>query len=154
VSAGVVHQLAQFNIARLAHPLDAPESAEFVAALEPVNAIAESTPGFVWRLKDDDGASSSYVTIPEIDDPLMIVNYSIWTDVEALKHFVTKSAHVAYLRRRREWFEPSGDATTVCWWIPAGTVPPVAEGFARLMDMRSNGPSTDGWPLSSPMPRP
>jgi hypothetical protein len=147
-------QLAEFNIARLTHPLDDAESAEFVAALEPVNAIAEATPGFVWRLKDDDGQSSTYVTMPEIDDPLTIVNYSIWADLESLQHFVTRSGHGAYLRRRRDWFEPTDGPSTVCWWIPAGTIPDLSDAHRRLVHLRDNGPSETGWPLNSPMPAP
>jgi hypothetical protein len=147
-------QLAEFNIARLTHPLDDAESAEFVAALEPVNAIAEATPGFVWRLKDDDGQSSTYVTMAEIDDPLTIVNYSIWADLESLQHFVTRSGHGAYLRRRRDWFEPADGPSTVCWWIPAGTIPDLSDAHRRLVHLGDNGRSEIGWPVNNPMPAP
>ncbi len=100
VSLAVDYHLAELNIARLRRPLDAVETAEFIAALDPVNALAEATPGFVWRLTDDDGQSSSYVTVAAIDDPLVIVNYSLWRDYESFKHFVYKSGHASYLRRR------------------------------------------------------
>lgn len=146
--------LAEFNIARLTHPLDAAETAEFVAALDPINAIAEATPGFVWRLTDDEGQSSTYVTVEEIDDPLTIVNYSIWTDLESLKHFVVRSGHGAYLRRRKEWFDAPTGPTTVCWWIPAGTIPSVKEANVRLTELREQGPSERGWPMNRPMPKP
>lgn len=146
--------VAEFNIARLSLPLDHPDNAEFVAALEPVNAIAEASSGFVWRLTDDDGASASYVKIEEIDDPNIIVNYSIWTDVESLQHFVTRSGHSAYLRRRREWFDPSTQPGTVCWWISAGERPAVSEGVARLDHLRSHGPGPRGWTLTNPHVRP
>ncbi len=148
------YQLAEFNVARLHHPLDSAESAEFVAALDPINALAEATPGFVWRLLDDDGGSSINVDVDGIDDPLTIVNYSIWADLDSLKHFVNKSGHASYLRRRRDWFEPMDQATTVCWWIPAGTVPPVEEAHARLEHLRAEGPSGRGWPLTKPLPLP
>lgn len=149
-----MHHLAQLNLARLRHPLEDAESAEFAAALDPVNRLGEVSPGFVWRLMDEDGASSLFVGLPEIDDPLMIVNYSIWTDLESLRHFVYKSGHVAYLRRRREWFEPLEEAGTVLWWIPAGDIPFVSEAYARLMTLRSSGPSADGWSLNQPHPSP
>lgn len=148
------HHLAEFNIARLIRPLDDPETVEFVAALEPINAIAAATPGFVWRLRDDEGQSSSYVTLPEIDDPLVIVNYSIWDDVESLQHFVNKSGHASYLRRRRDWFEPSDGPSTVCWWIPADTIPSLADAYDRLLHLRANGPSETGWLLSKPIAAP
>jgi Domain of unknown function (DUF3291) len=146
--------LAEFNIARLTHPLDSAEATEFVAALEPVNAIAEATPGFVWRLTDVSGASASYVAVPGIDDPQVIVNYSIWTNVESLQHFVYRSGHSAYLRRRREWFDASALPAIVCWWIPAGAIPPVDEAYERLLHMREHGPSERGWPPSQPFPAP
>lgn len=146
------HHLAEFNIARLTHPLDDVESAEFVAALDPINALAEATPGFIWRLKDDEGQSSSYVTMPEIDNPLVIVNFSVWADLESLQHFVNKSGHGSYLRRRRDWFEPSNGPSTVCWWIPADTIPDLSDAYRRLIHLAENGPSETGWPLNKPIP--
>ncbi len=148
------HHLAEYNIARLRRPLDDEENAEFVAALGPVNAIAETTPGFVWRLTDDEGASSTYVRIPEVDDPLVIVNLSVWTDVESLRHYVTRSGHGAYLRRRRDWFERLDDHSVVCWWVPAGERPSAGDGHRRLLHLRSHGPSETGWPLTDPFPAP
>ena len=148
------YYLAELNVARLRHPLDAAETAEFVAALEPMNAIAEATPGFVWRLVDEDGQSSSFVAVPSIRDPLVIVNYSVWRDLESLKHYVYKSGHASYLRRKRDWFEPIREATTVCWWIPAGEIPDVAEAYRRLEHLREHGPSAEGWPPTSPFPVP
>lgn len=142
--------LAQLNIGRLHHPLDSDETAEFTMALGPINALAEATPGFVWRLQDDDGQSSSYVRIPGEDDLLMIVNMSVWVDLESLKHFMFRSGHAMYLRRRREWFESSGEATSVCWWIPAGEIPDLADAHRRLLHLRANGPSATGWPVNDP----
>lgn len=144
--------LAELNVARLRHPLDAPETSEFVAVLDAVNQIAEVSPGFVWRLQGDDGASSSYVTA--YDDPLVIVNLTVWTDVESLKHFTYRSGHGAYFRRRSEWFEPATEAHMVCWWVPAGTVPDVADAVRRLEDLRANGPSADGFLFNAPLPKP
>jgi hypothetical protein len=148
------YHLAQFNVGRIRSPLDDAGMAEFVAALDPVNALAEATPGFVWRLQDDDGASSSYVSVTGIDDPLLIVNYSVWADLDSLNHFVLRSGHHAYLRRRREWFEPATEATNVCWWFPAPGIPPVDEAYHRLLRLRTDGPSDAGWPLNRPRPAP
>lgn len=124
--------------------------AEFVAALEPINAIAEASPGFVWRLTDDDGGSSSYVDIPGSDDPLLIINYSIWEDLESLQHFVNKSGHVAYLRRRREWFEKLDVPTSAAWWVPYETVPDVGEAYRRVIHLQENGPTPTAFPLTKP----
>ena len=148
------HHLAQYNVGRVHVPLEHPDLAEFIAALEPINAIAESSPGFVWRLKDEDGQSSSYVRVPGVEDPLFIINYSIWEDLDSLKHFIHKSGHMAYLRRRREWFEPNQLATSVAWWVPLGEIPSVGEAHSRLLHLREGGPSEKAWPLTRPWPAP
>lgn len=145
------HHLAQINVGRLHHPLDAPETGEFVDALGPINALAEAAPGFVWRLTDDDGGSSSFVALP-VDDPLLIVNLSVWADVASLKAFMYDTDHVTYLRRRGEWFARMAEVSAACWWIPAGTVPEVDDGYRRLLHLREHGPSDQAWPLSRPLP--
>jgi len=137
--------LAQFNVAHLRQPLDHPDTASFVDALASVNELAEASPGFVWRLKDEEGQSSSYVVA--YDDPLMIINLSVWETVEDLHHFVFQTAHTAYLRRRREWFERMAEAYLACWWVPAGSVPTVEEAVARLARLRRDGPSDDVFTL-------
>lgn len=126
---------------------------EFVAALEPINALAEASPGFVWRLKDDDGHSSSYVDIPGNDDPLLIINYSIWADLDSLTHFVNKSGHVAYLRRRREWFEVIDKPTSAAWWVPVGEIPDLGEAYRRVVRLQEHGPTPESFPLNRPFPR-
>ena len=150
--AAMAHMhVAQLNIGRLHHSLDAEETAEFTAALGPINALAEATPGFVWRLVDDGGLSSSYVRLPGEDDPLAIVNMSVWADLDALRHFMYRSGHAMYLRRRREWFEKSEVATSVCWWIPAGEIPDLADAHRRLLHLREHGPTEVGWPVNYPI---
>ncbi len=143
--------LAQLNIGRLHHGLDSAETAEFTAALGPINALAEATPGFVWRLVDDDGQSSSYVRLPGEDDPLTIVNMSVWADLESLQHFMYRSGHAMYLRRRIEWFERNPEATSVCWWIPVGSLPDLDDAHRRLLHLRAHGPTSQGWPVNSPV---
>lgn len=150
----MTNHVAQLNVARLLNPLDHERTAAFVAALGPINELAESSEGFVWRLTDDEGASSSYVSVEGIDDPLMIVNYSIWEDVDSLRQFVYRTVHTDYMRRRREWFERPIEAYSVCWWIPAGSVPSVADAYARLHHLRAHGPSETGWSLNRPLPPP
>jgi len=145
-------ELAQFNVALLKAPLDHPDTAEFVANLETINSVAESSPGFVWRLTDDSGLSSSYVAA--YDDPLMIINYSIWATPDDLHSFVFATSHTAFLRRRREWFQPVDEAILVCWWIPDGTRPPVDEAQRRLELLRKHGPSADAFTLRRRFPPP
>lgn len=146
--------LAQCNVGRVIQPLDHADMAEFVAALDPVNAIAETSPGFVWRLKDDEGQSSSYVDIPGSDDPLLIINYSIWESLDNLKHFVNKTSHVAYLRRRREWFEKLDVPASVAWWVPAGTIPDVGEAYRQVLHLQEHGPTAVAFTLARPAPMP
>ena len=149
-----MHHLAQMNVGRLRAPLDHDDTAEFVAALGPINALAEATPGFVWRLEDEDGNSSSYVDLPDNDDPLLIVNYSIWADVESLKHFMYQSGHAIYLRRRGEWFERMAEASSVCFWTPAGEIPTVAEAYDRLHHLREHGPTEHAFTVTRAFPSP
>ncbi len=143
---------AQFNIARLQEPLDHPDTAEFVANLDQVNAVAEAAPGFVWRLTDDSGLSSSYVRA--YDDPLMIINLSVWESPEQLQDFVYRTAHTSFLRRRREWFAKMDEAYLVCWWIPAGSVPAVADAVDRLARLRAEGVSDEAFTLRDLRPAP
>jgi hypothetical protein len=144
--------LAQINIARLHHPLDHVDNTEFVASLEAINLLAESSAGFVWRLKDDDGKSASYVVI--YDDPNVIINMSVWADVESFRHFVYRSGHSAYLRRKREWFAPSDLDQVACWWLDEGTTPDPIDGARRLEHLRTHGPSHEAFRLSDPMEPP
>ncbi len=133
------HHLAQVNLARLLAPVDAPETAEFVAALDPVNARADRAAGFVWRLETEEGNATS---IRPFADPLVIVNLSVWESVEALEAFAYRDeGHRAVLRRRREWFERHVESDTALWWIRAGTTPTVDEAVARLAHLREHGPT-------------
>ncbi len=144
--------LGQLNVARLHQPLDHPDTAEFVAALDHVNALAEASPGFVWRLTDESGQSSSYVQTTE--DPLDIINLSVWETIEQLHDFVFRTGHTEYLRRRREWFQRIDEAYLVCWWVPAGDVPTVAEALDRLTRLRRDGVSDEAFTMRDRRPAP
>ena len=138
--------LAQLNIGRLSHPLGSPEIAEFEGALARVNAIAERTPGFEWRLKDD--SSGGAVDIARAsDDPMVIPNLSVWSSVAAFEGFVWKTVHARFYNRRANWFEPHAKPHFVMWWIEPGRRPSLAEAMERLEDLRANGPSERafGW---------
>ena len=130
--------VAQVNVARLLAPIDAPQIADFVANLAPVNAIADQSPGFVWRLQDDSGNATSIVVDP---DPLVILNMSVWESIESLEAFVRNGGHVAIMRRRREFFERAAAAYLALWWVPAGTEPTPADALERLAHLRAKGPT-------------
>lgn len=137
--------LAQLNLGLFKAPLDSDDMAEFRLALEPINAIAEATPGFVWRLKDDDGGSSSFVRVPGRKSPLWAPNLSVWEDLDSLRHFMFKSGHASYLRRRREWFQQPSGITNVLWWLPAGEIPTINDAVRRLDHLRDHGPGPEGF---------
>lgn len=140
--------LAQLNLGLFRAPLDSDEMAEFSAALDPINAIAEATPGFVWRLQDDDGGSSSNVPVPGLEESdLWAPNMSVWESFDALQHFMYKSGHASYLRRRSEWFQQPDSLINVLWWLPAGEIPDLADAVRRLRHLEAHGPSQEGWDL-------
>ena len=128
--------LAQINVARMLAPLDSPVMAEFVALLTAVNAEADASLGFVWRLQTPDGDATS---LQAFDDPMVLVNMSVWESVEALKSFAYQSGHRSPLRDRSKWFELPKQAHLALWWIPAGHVPTVQEGIERLEHRRAHG---------------
>jgi hypothetical protein len=144
--------LAQLNVGRMLAPIAAPEIAGFVANLEPINAIADRAPGFVWRLQTDEGNATS---IHAFDDELLLLNMSVWESIETLRAFTYSSVHTAILGRRREWFEKMAEAYLVCWWIAAGSVPTVEEAVERLERLRAEGSSDDAFTLRDlrPVPR-
>jgi hypothetical protein len=130
--------IAQLNVGRMLAPVTAPEIADFMAALDPINALADTAPGFVWRLQTDDGNATS---IHAFDDELMLLNMSVWESIETLRAFTYTTAHTDVLRRRREWFERLAVAHMVLWWVPAGHIPTVDEALERLDRLRRDGPT-------------
>jgi len=136
------HHLAQINIARLRAPIDSPEVAEFMAALDPINALADASDGFVWRFQTEDGNATA---VRPYGDDLIIINFSTWESIEALADYVYRSAHTAFLRRRREWFERMSDVAVAMWWVPAGHRPSVEEAVGRLERLRREGPGPDAF---------
>jgi Domain of unknown function (DUF3291) len=151
------HVLAQVNIGRLVAPLDSPQLADFVAWLEPVNAVADSAPGFVWRLQTEDGdatALRAFSGDAEGADGGILINMSVWESVEALAAYVYGDAHRAVLRRRREWFERLTDLYAVAWWIPRGHIPTIVEAEGRLRHLRRHGPAPHAFTLRVHYPPP
>ena len=132
--------IAQMNVGTALFPLDDPRLADFMNQLDEVNALAEASPGFVWRLKADDGNATS---IKASDDPKFIVNMSVWQSVESLFDYVYKTAHRLVMARRREWFDRPVEAYQVLWWVEPGTAPSVADGLARLRHLETGDASQD-----------
>jgi hypothetical protein len=135
------YHLAQVNIATLKAPIDSPQLKDFVDNLDRINTLAENSDGFVWRLKGEGNDATSLR--PFGDD--VIVNLTVWRDVDALRNYVYKTPHLEIMKRRREWFTRMAEAYTCLWWIPAGHVPTVAEAAQRLSLIREQGPTAESF---------
>ena len=130
--------LAQLNIARMTGvDMNDPIMTDFVAQLDEVNHLAENTEGFVWRLKDE--ASGNALGFNPFDDVQLIVNMSVWKNLEALERFVFNGRHLEVMRRRREWFQRFGKAYMVLWWVPEGHQPTLEEANERLAFLQTHG---------------
>jgi hypothetical protein len=143
--------VAQINIARMKAPLDDPIMQAFVTGLDPINALADAAPGFVWRLQDESGDATSLRPFP---DDYLIVNMSVWESVESLRLFTYKTAHVEYVRQRKVWFETLDQPIYALWWLPAGKIPTVAEAKIRLDHLIQHGDSPTAFTFGRPFPPP
>ncbi|WP_381794148.1 DUF3291 domain-containing protein [Streptomyces niveus] len=137
-------ELAQVNIARLKHPLDSVELKGFVDALDPVNAVADASDGFVWRLQSDTGNATD---VPVFGDEWLIMNLTVWRDVDALTAFMYQGRHRELLARRFEWFERVEEAMTALWWVEAGVRPTARDAELRLLSLREHGPTAHAFTL-------
>jgi Domain of unknown function (DUF3291) len=138
------YHLAQINIGRFRRPVDHPANAEFMNALDAVNAIADASDGFIWRLVGDGNNATDVEVVA--NDPLLLANMSLWRDVEALGAFVYRqSDHVTYMRRRKEWFEAM-DVFQALWWVPAGHIPTAL--------LTANGPTSVAFTFRKPFSAP
>jgi hypothetical protein len=143
--------VAQVNIGRLRAPIDDPIMEGFRSQLDPINALADGSPGFVWRLQTEDGNATS---IRPFEDERMAINLSVWESLDALQQFVYRSAHIGPLRDRKQWFEPIEGPILALWWIPAGHIPTVAEARERLEHLSDHGPSPYAFTFRTPFPSP
>ncbi|MEU7279587.1 DUF3291 domain-containing protein [Streptomyces sp. NPDC045431] len=149
MSTEPAYELAQVNISRLKSPLDSPELKDFVDALDPVNAVADAADGFVWRLQSEGGNATD---VPVFGDEWLIVNLSVWRDVDALTAFMYAGRHRELLSRRNEWFERIKEAMTALWWVEAGHRPTVEEAEKRLVHLREHGPTPHAFTLRTTFP--
>ena len=142
--------LAQINIGRIVAPTDSPVLKDFMDNLDRINALAEAQPGFVWRLVGDGNDATD---IQAFDDPMMLLNMSVWETPEQLAAFVYRTAHRDFMRRRREWFQPT-ETYMALWWIPVGHRPTPAEGIARVDLIAKMGPTPEAFTFRQPFPAP
>lgn len=132
------YHLAQVNVARMLAPLDDPIMAGFVARLDEINGLADSAPGFVWRLQTEAGDATA---LRVFDDNYLLINMSVWESAEALFDYVYRGPHAEVYRRRRDWFEKIDAPTLAMWWIPAGRLPTTEEAKDKFEHLRECGPT-------------
>jgi len=141
--------IAQVNIGRMKGALEDPVMADFVARLDEINALADRSPGFVWRLQSDAG-NATYLR--PFDDDRILFNMSVWESIEQLKRYVYYTAHVEVLKRRHDWFEKFSGAYTALWWVPQGHRPGVDEAKQRLAHLDAHGPTPFAFTFKKPFP--
>ena len=145
--------LAQINIGRMVAPLSDPQMAGFVEKLDEVNALADNSKGFIWRLQSSEGNATD---IQAYDDEMILVNMSVWASLEDLSQYVyaMESEHRHVMKQRRKWFERFDGPFMVLWWIPEGHIPTVEEAKERLEHLRTHGESEYAFSFKKPFPAP
>lgn len=147
----MTHHLAQLNIAQMRAPLADPVMAGFVAQIDEMNATAEASPGFIWRLVMDDNEAGS---LSVFGRQRLLLNLSVWTSIDALRDYAYRGVHAGPLRDRQRWFLPMEPPTSVLWWVPGGHRPDGAEGKARLERLALHGPAADAFTFGQRFPPP
>jgi hypothetical protein len=145
------YQLAQVNVAKGIADTDSEIMIGFVTRLDEINALADHSAGFIWRLQSEDGDATS---IDVFDDEMMLINMSVWDGIDSLKTFVYRTVHVELIRDREAWFSKLGVAHQALWWIPAGHIPSEDEAKEKLEQIRQNGPGQEAFTFGKPFPHP
>jgi hypothetical protein len=143
--------ISQVNVAQAKADMGSEVMQGFVSRLDEINALADSADGFIWRLKEDSGSATA---IRVFDDPLLLINMSVWANLESLKNYVYKSLHVELIKDRDAWFNKMGESHQALWWIPAGHFPSIEEAQKQLEYIRKHGPSAQAFTFAKPFPRP
>jgi Domain of unknown function (DUF3291) len=144
------YHLAQLNIAKMKYSIEDPEMSDFVANLERINALAEKAPGFVWRLQSEAGDATAI----DYFGPNILVNMSVWKDIDSLHDYVYRTAHAQIMSRRKEWFHRTLEAYTVLWWLPAAHIPTLPESEKRLKLLKEHGPTARAFTFRKAFPAP
>ncbi|MEZ4494847.1 MAG: DUF3291 domain-containing protein [Dehalococcoidia bacterium] len=145
------YHVAQYNIAWLVEPFESALYDDFREALDRINRLGEAAPGFVWRHQTEDGNSTG---VRVRDDDRILINFSVWEDVESLFNYTYRSGHVELFRKRTKWFSHEDTPYAVLWWIPAGTTPAVHEAEQRLALLKAAGPTAEAFTFKSRFPPP
>jgi hypothetical protein len=140
------YHIAQVNIGRIRAELDDPIMAGFVNRLDEINALADASPGLVWRLQTDAGNATYFRPFP---DDRTLLNMSVWESIASLRHYVYHTAHRELLRQRHEWFEKFASVYAALWWVPAGHIPGIDEAKRRIAHLDAHGPSQFAFTFNS-----
>ena len=143
------HHIAQVNIGHIKAPLDDPLMAGFVTRLDELNALADQSAGFVWRLQSAEGNATD---LRPYDDDRILVNMSVWETIEQLRQYVYHTTHAELLRERQSWFEKFSGVYTALWWVPTGHRPDVDEAKQRLAHLETHGPTPFAFTFRSTFP--
>lgn len=143
--------LAQINVGTIKYPRDDPRMSGFMGRLDEINALADESPGFVWRMQSESGNATD---IDVGGAPLFLANMSVWESAEALFDYVYKSMHREVLIKRRNWFERPDGLYQALWWVPAGHIPSPQEGLDRLEHLKKNGPTSQAFNFKTRFPHP
>ena len=147
-----MYQLAQINIAKMkGEDINAPIMKDFVENIDRINQLAEASPGFVWRLKDEEDNALSINPFP---DNSLLINVSVWTDVEHLKQYVYQSMHAEIMQRKREWFHHFKGFHYALWWTKAGEYPSAEEAAKKLSQLQAKGPNQEVFTFNTAYPPP
>ena len=141
--------LAQINVAHIKGTAEDPFMAGFFDNLDRINKLAEESPGFVWRLQSDQGNATDIILT---EDPTFLINMSVWTSVEALRAYTYTTEHLAFIKRRKEWFTPYDGPYYALWWVPAGKIPTPEEGLAKLAHLKEQGPTSEAFNFTTVFP--
>jgi uncharacterized protein DUF3291 len=140
------YHIAQVNIGRIRAELDDPIMAGFVNRLDEINALADASPGFVWRLQTNQGNATYF---RPFEDERTLLNMSVWETLEQLRHFVYQTMHVELLRQRYAWFEKFAGAYAALWWVPSAHIPGIDEAKRRLAHLEAHGPTQFAFTFNS-----
>lgn len=143
--------LAQINVGTIKYSHEDPRMSGFMDRLDEINALADGSPGFIWRLQSESGNSTD---IDVGGQPLFLANMSLWESPDALFEYVYKSMHTKVMVQRRHWFEKPQELYQVLWWVRAGHLPPVQEGLDRLEVLKRNGPCPEAFTFKRQFPSP
>lgn len=145
------HDIAQLNVGRAVAPLDDVRLTGFVGRLDEINALAERSPGFIWRLQGENGNNTA---LKVSADELFIVNLSLWESIEHLHAFTYASGHKTVFARRFDWFERRDGPNHVMWWLPRGRIPDVTDALRRLERLAELGPTPEAFTFKERFPPP